>query len=899
MKLPIVSKKKDLARLIGTAVSLVALLLCIADVSVAETGTEGAVMEEVVVRGIRSSLNQALDLKKDAVGSRDSIMADDIGKMPDLNLAESLQRISGVAITRHNGEGQTISVRGLDPQFTHVNVNGMGISVASTGPEFGGRAPGRTVDLDIFPSELFGRVDVNKTQTAKMEEGGIGGAVDMYTPKPFDFDGFNVNGSLQGGYNSYSEETDPRGFLMFSNTFADDTLGLLVAGAYHERSIQGEGASAVSWTSADADGFIWNYENGVPPGVTEDELNSAFVPRLPRSELQQNERDRLGLTASLQWRPSSDFELDFDVLISEMETDTSIYLLDAVFRNQRDVIPIAATIENGNLATGTFDNVDRRAESVFITTETDFSQTVLNGSWEASENLSFTGLVGYSESSQARTNETSYLFTAFDTRVDVDFRGKLPSITTDVDLLDADSYDSNLIRIRPSDIDDTTFTAKFDGMYGDYASNIEFGIHYSKFEKDRVDRRNDLSGLEDVPVSMYAVRIPESNLASDLGAPAGFPGTHLIADPNLGESVFGVKNATATAQPNVLDTNTITESQLAGFVAANHEGEFLGGTVRFNAGLRVVETTSEAVGGALAGGVPTTSKQERTYTDVLPFAAVAWNITDEVTTRLAFGRTITRPSLSALVPRTSITIGRTVVTGNPDLDPFRSNNADFSVDWYFQEGASLSAAVFYKEIDGFIVTENSQVLFSSLGISLSSLDASGFAGVTPDALFTASRPVNGNTGKVRGVEFSYQQQLDFLLTGLGILTNYTYADSSVDFISGDTTVEGTMPGLSKNSWNLIAYYETDAFGMRVAVNDRSEFAEGSAIIDATGQVRTRGDAQHVDASAYYNVTDNLTLTLEGINLTDEEEFTYIGDESRSHRYIGLGRQFFAGVRWDY
>ncbi len=899
MKLSIVSNKTYLSRKILTVVSPLALMLYFGHSQAAEATAEEPDIEKITVTGIRSSINKALAYKQGAVGSRDSIMADDIGKMPDLNLAESLQRISGVAITRHNGEGQTISVRGLDPQFTHVGINGMGVSVASTGPEFGGRAPGRTLDLDIFPSELFGQIDVNKTQSAKMEEGGIGGSVDMYTAKAFNFDGLNISGSLQAGYGSTTEKVDPRAFMMISNTFADNTVGILVAAAYHKRSIQGEGGSSVSWTSADAGGFSWNLDNGVPAGVSEAELNSTLVPRLPRSELQQNERDRVGITTSLQWRPSSEFELGLDILYADMQTDTSIYLQDAVFRNQTDVIPLAATFANGNLATGTFDNVDRRAESVFITTETDFLQTVLNASWEVSDKLSFDGLLGYSTSSQGRPNETSYLFTAFDTRVDVDFTSRLPSIISDVDLLDPNSYESNLIRIRPSDIDDTTFTAKFDGLYGDYESSISFGVHFSRFKKEKIGRSNDISGLAAIPVSSYGIPIPQSNLASDLGPPAGFPGQHLIADPVLGESIFGVNNATRTAPIDPLDSNTIIEDQLSGYIMANHEGDFLDGVLRINAGVRVVQTSSKAIGGALFGGKPTQVKFEEEYVDVLPSLSLAWNITEEVVTRMAFGRTMTRPSLTALVPRTRIDEGRNVTGGNPELDPFRSNNIDFSVDWYFEEGGSLSAAIFQKEIDGFIVTETSIVPFSSLGVPLSSLDQSAFADVTGDTLFTTRRPVNGNSAKLKGLELSYQQQLDNVLPGLGWVVNYTYADSSVDFISGDTVVEGTMPGLSKNSWNLTAYYETDLIGFRVAVNNRSEFADSSDITDATGQVRTRDSATHVDASAYYNISDNITLTFEAINLTEEEEFTYVGEKSRTHRLLGLGRQFIVGTRWQF
>ena len=300
---------------------------------VAEPALGELELETVVVQGFRESLSEARDIKRQAVNSIESIVAEDIGKMPDLNLAKSLQRVPGLAISREGGEGRNITLRGFAPDFTRTTLNGMEVPASSDGLDSGGVTlnAGRSFDFHVFASELFNRIDVQKTQTASIEEGGIAGTVDLYSAKPFDFEGFNLLGSLQGGYNSVSEEIDPRAALLVSNTFANDTIGVLFSAAFSNRTVQQEGFSSVRWTSPFINRNSWADTNPVVTGTVDgscgavDPLDCLWAPRLPRADYFGNDQERLGLTGSVQFRPSEALELTLDVLHSELVNDRESY----------------------------------------------------------------------------------------------------------------------------------------------------------------------------------------------------------------------------------------------------------------------------------------------------------------------------------------------------------------------------------------------------------------------------------------------------------------------------------------------------------------------------------------------------------------------------------------------
>ena len=266
-------------------------------------------LEEVVVTGFRQSLSVALDEKRAAVGAVDAIVAEDIADFPDLNLAESIQRVPGVSIARDAGEGRQISVRGLGPQFTRVRINGMEAMSANGGTDAaGGTNRDRSFDFNTFASELFNSITMRKTSAADIEEGSLGATVDLRSARPFDYDGFTVVTSVQGSYNDISEDVDPRGALLISNTFADGKFGALLSVAYTERKLLDEGSSTVRWqdsrtrTARQRASRVRPARPSYPATPTLAQLNAAFRPRIPRYDIYEHEQERLGITGSLQWQ---------------------------------------------------------------------------------------------------------------------------------------------------------------------------------------------------------------------------------------------------------------------------------------------------------------------------------------------------------------------------------------------------------------------------------------------------------------------------------------------------------------------------------------------------------------------------------------------------------------------
>src|SRR5688572_9940896 len=325
-------KNKQISRAVRLAMTTA--LLGVASAATAQNGAtadDPEAVEEVVVTGFRASLNKALEAKQAQVGSIDMIVAEDIADFPDLNLAESLQRVPGVVIARDAGEGRQISVRGLGPQFTRVRINGMeAMSANGSTDASGGTNRTRSFDFNTFASELFNNITVRKTSSAEVEEGSLGATVDLRTGRPFDYDGLAIAGSVQAGYNDLTEDSDPRAAFLVSNTFADGKFGALLSMAYSDRKLQDDGSSTVRWQPNTGMGTLdpaYPVADASKPTLAQ--IRSAFVPRIPRYDRYEHDQQRLGLTAALQFAPSDATSFNFDALYSKFDATRDEIFLEA------------------------------------------------------------------------------------------------------------------------------------------------------------------------------------------------------------------------------------------------------------------------------------------------------------------------------------------------------------------------------------------------------------------------------------------------------------------------------------------------------------------------------------------------------------------------------------------
>jgi TonB-dependent receptor len=917
-------------------------------------------LEEIVVTGFRQSLSVALDEKRAATGSIDAIVAEDIADFPDLNLAESIQRVPGVSIARDGGEGRQVSVRGLGPQFTRVRINGMEAMSANGGTDAaGGTNRDRSFDFNTFASELFNQVTIRKSSAAEIEEGSLGATVDLRSARPFDYDGFTVVTSVQGSYNDINEDLDPRGALLISNTFADGKFGALISAAYTKRKLLDEGASTVRWQdSRNTDGTRAATSEFGPLGAgyptatapTLAQLQTAFRPRIPRYDIYEHEQERLGLTASLQWQVAESTLISLDGLFARFDAERSEIFLEApVFSATgaqaiQNVLPRDAVIDSTNtLVYGVFDNVDIRSEARFDELRTDFTHFTLDGSHEFSETLRLHALVGYSEAEHDNPIQTTFLFDRADVdNYSFDYRGnsRLPVISYgSVDVTNPATWTLSQIRLRPQSSTNEFRTASFE-LEWDVADavTLKAGPQYKKFEFQTQSLQRSNGSLNNqeasIPANVGATPIADYSrivsISSNLDAPAGSTRSWLIPDLQRAAQLFNLydRNVFRLGPELALSNNYFVEEEdIGGFVQADFRTEVVGLPLRGNLGVRYVETDQTSSGYVFTSGSPVLTTVNRTYDDTLPSLNLVLDVTDSFLVRAAAAKVMVRPNgggqatgLGILSPGAAVGISganKTVTAGNPDLNPYRAKAYDLAFEWYFAKDSLLSLALFYKDIGSFVQIIRSSNNFSSntLGLPDSVALATCGAAVAPATCldnWQFSVPTNTDGGDVKGFEISYQQPFSFLpgfFSHFGLILNYTGVESEITYFTPPAivnnvplpqgTVKDDLTGLSKSAYNATLYWENEIFGARLSAAYRDDYlttVPGRNNNDVEGTIETL----NLDFSATWTVMPELDITLEALNLTDEFQDQFVGAAGdRLSYYHHQGRQFLVGARYKF
>ncbi len=894
-------------------------------------------VDEVVVTGFRASLNAALDDKRSSAAAIDSIRAEDIAKFPDSNLAESVQRIPGVSIARDAGEGRNLSVRGLGPQFTRVRINGMEAQSTTGGTDSsGGANRNRQFDFNVFASELFNNITARKTSSAEVEEGSLGATVDLYTARPFDFKEFTLVGALKGAYNDLGGDVDPRASFLISNKFADERVGVLFSAAYASRNLIEEGSSTVRWDAGNsAGGFS---PASTPTGITLAQANAAttFHPRIPRYGRLTHEQERLGLTGALQFQANDANLLTLDVLYSDFKAKRDENFLEAFSFSRsgsqggkpQTLIRAGEIDENGSLVYGLFDAVDIRSESRHDELETKFYSVTLSGKHELNEHWSIDELVGYSRSDFNNPIQTTITLDRSNTNgYSWDFRGddRLPAFDYGYDVTDPANWafgsfagGSSEIRIRPQGVDNSFQVAKFDLEWSpDDSFGVKLGADYKKYDFSTWERRR--ASETTVPAlpngtSLASLTRVLGGFGDGLDIPDGVPRAWLMPDLAAFADTFDIYSDSGTfALGDITVTNArgnnraVTEEDQGVYLQADFSFD-AGIPIRGDLGVRYAQTTQTSAGYLVSGVTPVLVEVEHEYDDVLPSMNLVAEFTPDLLLRFAAAKVMTRPALAQVTPGGTINLvgNLTIAIGNPFLDPTRAKTYDMSLEWYFDEGALLSGAVFYKDIESFAQTLITTMPFNATGFPLELLNGTTLTGTET---FSVAGPVNTPGGPLKGFEINYQQPFRFLpgkWSNFGALLNYTWVDSKIDYVTssnGSTPpVENDLVNLSKNAWNATLYYEDGGFSIRTSAAYRDRYLTGvpaanaPMIQDADGTNETL----NVDLSASYAFNDHLTLSLEALNLTDEvnDQFT----DTTSNRvvvYTHTGRQLFVGARYRF
>ncbi|MEQ4573427.1 MAG: TonB-dependent receptor [Gammaproteobacteria bacterium] len=873
-------------------------------------------LDTIVVTGYRASVEKALDIKRAEKGMVDAIVAEDIANFPDLNLAESLQRIPGVVITRDAGEGRNISVRGLGPDFTRVRINGMEtLTTVGGSDQSGGSNRSRGFDFNVFASDLFSQLIVRKTASADVEEGSLGATVDLRTARPFDYDGFTFAASGQASYNDMSQKADPRVAALVANTWADGTFGGLLSVAYSERQLLEEGSNSGRWANGPAN-------NGFNPSSPFSQANSAdvFSPRFPRYTLMEHDQKRLGVTGSLQWKVSDDTELSLDALYSKIDAKRTEKYIEAISfsrgRSQNgkpEMIVKDGYVDpsTGALLYGEFDNVDIRSEQRYDEWNTVFKQIGLSGEHRFSDTFKINGQVGTSKSKHENPIQTTVIMDKYNVDgYSYDYRGdsRFPAFDYGISPTDPNGWTLAEIRLRPQYVDNDFDTASldFDWNFGPnftlkggvLAKNYKFGT--KEFRRaSEVTVPNFADGTKTVPAGYTEI--------ATLEGITGSPNSWVIPDLNAIADALDIysNSGTFALAERAVNTRSVEEKDRGAWLMG--EFSFDIGSIPFsgNLGVRYVKTKQSSTGYATVSGSPVNTTVEREYDDTLPSLNLVAEITPDFLVRFGAAKVMARPGLGSLTPGVTVNVSggaRTISGGNPNLDPIRAKTADLGFEWYFQEGAMLGLALFYKDIESFVQTARTVMPYSASGLPLSLLEGTG-AGANDD--FTFSVPLNTPGGDLKGVEVNYTQPFTFLpgkWSNLGLQVNYTYVDSKIQYLttSGANSLNTDLTGLSKNSYNGTLFYEGKKFSGRVSYTHRDKYLTQVPATEAGFDVHGMSAVNTVDASLSWKIDDRIELSLEGINLTNEASDEWVGSGwELPLQYSETGRQYLLGFRYKF
>jgi len=902
--------------------------------------------EEIVVTGFRASLNTALKEKRDAIGIIDVIKAEDMADFPDNNLAESIQRIPGVAITRDQGEGRNITVRGLGPVFTRVRINGMeGLSTTGGADASGGANRGRAFDFNIFASEIFQSITVRKTASADVEEGSLGATVDMQTARPFDTkDDLTIAGSAQLGYNDLSNALDPKLSGLFSARLMDGKLGILLSAAYSERGILEEGPSTVRWErSSDNGGFsaLSTAPTGATPGL------AFFHPRIPRYDSYQYNTKRLGLTGSAQFAPADATLLTFDALYADFKSDRAEQYLEAISfsrsgagKPQTIILPGAVVDDTNSLVSGTFNNVDVRVESRFDKLETKFQQYTLTLEQDFGDRVRLDALGGYSSSDFDNPIQTTVALDAPNVQgYSFDFTdGRNPTFDYGgLDLFNPNSFVLGEIRLRPQFVNNKFKVARAQLEF-DATDTVKLraGGDYKKYNFESREYRRASETQVPGPASVQLFTLTNLYSFSRDTPLNGTPGTFVVPDLDAFADQLGIYSNTGIYTLTGIDNTsaqgnwtTVDERDLGGFVEAVYVGQVGNFPVKADAGVRYVQTKQSSTGYTGGAANPQQLEAKKTYGEWLPSANVSVSVTDNFIVRAAIARVMARPNLAFLSPGGAFSISggnRTFTRGNPDIGPTTAWDYDLSFEWYFAPQSAITVAPFYKKITSFVVTTADSIPFNELGlpISLITNPNTGQLLIDPTDKIVVTQPVNSNGGTIKGVEVGFQTPFTFLpgfLSNFGVQANYTYVKSNIEYplstLAGAPIVTQPLVNLSQHAANGTLYYEDSRLTVRGSIAYRSGFLTGvpgrNGVSPGPGPVfnpdagqPTFNDVEgthgtiNVDMSASFRLTENFSLTFEGINLTDEYVDQYIDSEAdRLSTYHHTGRQFYFGGRFAF
>jgi len=831
---------------------------------------QAATLQAVTVTGYRGSLEKAIDIKRNANAVVDAISATDIGKFPDTNAAESLSHLPGITVDRQFGEGEKISVNGTDAALNRVLLNGQTIASG----DWGGNptdTSGRTFNYSLLSPEIIGNMQVYKSPEAHIDEGSIGGTVIIQTRKPLDLPANTLRGSLGYNYNDRSAQGNPRASALWSWKNDDSTLGFLTSVTHDKENLSRAGIEFFGYTTGDK--ITSN------PTVTGDpNYANSKIPVGINSDYFQQTRERNGLQSTLQWRPDDHNEFNLTGLYVKGKYNN--------FSEARYVCPgcsdldklTSITNSNGYITNGVVTpNAAAKVPQPYAELDANYRKTEVS---TKSINLrhdftgdewQFTSQVGYTSASGGKDPEYLMKYLLKNGGYNFGYDGRNTSTNYDNGSAANWGLPGSPANSPPGDptlpgqnqaggiyyeqTTDRERYAQFDALrdlsWGPI-NQIEMGVKYTNHFNGTQSRGNRINTTDPVSLTDFDPGSTPSGLYDGLHASGNMTDWATASQSSVVNYLKSQPQGPYTINyPSIFGVAEITKD-------AYLQLDFESGKWRGNVGVRYVDTkdTSNYYVNNNGGTYSAVSNTTHYYKP-LPSLNVAYDLDEDKVLRASIAKVIARPRYGDLAGATSLngasTGNFTASAGNPDLKPYQSTNFDVSAEWYFAPASLLSVEGFVRKIDSYIVTTTSERSLTDPTTGQTNL-------------YQVTSPVNASNAKVSGLSLIYQQDLGY---GFGIQTNYTYSKATTQ-----TQADGgklNLPYLSKNTVNIIPYYEHGPWSARINYSRRSPY------FTQVGRLNSNvfADAyKELDLSASYQVNEWMGVTLSATNLLDSTYYQY-------------------------
>lgn len=902
----------------GAAVLLVTMATAQAQTSTQPAAAESA--QSITVTGIRRGIENSINVKKNADGIVESVSAEDIGKLPDISIAESIARLPGLSAQRVGGRAQVISVRGLSPDFATTLLNGR--ELVSTGDN-------RSVEFDQYPSELLSGVTVYKTPDAGMIGQGLSGTLDMLTARPLNMGGrvISLNARVSNNSLGAAANADANGSRIsasYIDQFANRTLGIAIGFAHQDTPVQENQV-----------GLYEPWKNDPRPGVQAGSFTTDGMKALRRTGYTK----RNGLMATVEWRPSKEWTSVLDLFASKAESEDTAnqWEMNTQYNGNFPCNPACvysgATVNaNGTLTSGTLAGVYPLVRGMYNAREDKISAIGWNNKFQLGT-MQLVADINYSKADRKELNleNNTQLVPAprFD-NVAITFRND--GFTQMKPTLDYSNpanlqlrgtiYGSGYGKVPSVEDELTGFkllgSLPAPAMVSSLFSELQLGLNYA----DRSKSKRQPEGNINVGAQ------GNTAIASDLQyglVNLGFAGVGSIPAWNVPAAVARYMTFTpsATAFPYLVAKSwDVQEKTTTAFLKGNIDANWGGVDVRGNLGLQVQSTKQSSDAIQLTnGGTPATVTASKSDNDVLPSLNLTFGLGNDQTVRFAVAKQVARPRVDQLRSSIEVNVDDAPSTGNvrpvngssgnTQLDPWRANAIDLSYEKYFGTKAYLAAAYFYKDLKSYIFTQTNPAYNFAPFV----------AGVQPNPAFptatvaqtgSLSAPANGQGGRLTGVELSASLPLDLLtpaLKGFGIVASASFNNSNIAIKDPESSSSVgpnniTLPGLSKQVYNITAYYERGGFEARISQRKRSDFIGEIGNFNGARTLRYVVGEDIVDAQVGYNFIEGslkgLGLLLQVNNLTDSSYRTYFaGDKDRPLEHSKWGRSYLVGANYKF